>query len=71
MHRRHLSALILAAGLAAAAVDRSGMPQYVVNCGGPDLKPKMLRNEIGPTVAGLARKITLADRKSTRLNSSH
>lgn len=46
--------------VAAAAVDRSGMPQYVVNCGGPDLKPKMLRNEIGPAVAGLARKITLA-----------
>ena len=46
--------------VAAAALDKAGRPQYVVNCGGPNLKPKMLRDELGPMVAQLASKITTA-----------
>lgn len=44
----------------AAATDRFGLPQYVVNCGGPNLKSKLLRDEIGPAVAELARRISVA-----------
>lgn len=44
----------------AAAVDPSGMPQYVVACGGPSLKPKLLRDEIGPAVARIAHTISRA-----------
>ena len=43
-----------------AAWHRSAEVAAALKAAGPDLKPKMLRNEIGPAVAGLARKITLA-----------
>ncbi|MDB5944860.1 MAG: hypothetical protein JWQ13_4426 [Ramlibacter sp.] len=46
--------------VAAAALDRAGRPLYVVNCGGPNLKPKVLREELGPMIAQLANKITTA-----------
>jgi DNA-binding IclR family transcriptional regulator len=46
--------------VAAASFDKQGKPQYVVSCGGPNLKPKLLREEIGPRIGRLARKITVA-----------
>ena len=42
------------------AFDKSGKPQYVVTCGGPNLKAKFMRDEIGPRLARLSRKITVA-----------
>jgi DNA-binding IclR family transcriptional regulator len=45
--------------VAAASFDKQGKPQYVVSCGGPNLKPKLLREEIGPRIGRLARKITV------------
>lgn len=41
------------------AFDKSGKPQYVVTCGGPNLKAKFMRDEIGPRLARLSRKITV------------
>ena len=44
----------------AAAFDRQGHPKYVVTCGGPHLKMKLMREEVGPRIGRLARKITVA-----------
>lgn len=44
----------------APALDRTGRPQFVVTCGGPSLKVRFLREEVGPRVARLVRKITAA-----------
>lgn len=44
----------------APAFDKQGKPQYVVTCGGPNLKIKFLREDIGPRIARLGRKITVA-----------
>ena len=44
----------------APAFDKQGKPQYVVSCGGPNLKIKFLRDDIGPRIARLGRKITVA-----------
>jgi DNA-binding IclR family transcriptional regulator len=44
----------------APACDKTGKPQYVITCGGPLLKPRFMREEVGPQVARLARKITVA-----------
>ena len=46
--------------VAAPAFDRLGKPQYVVSCGGPNLKAKFMRDEVGPRISRLARKITVA-----------
>ena len=44
----------------APAFDKQGKPQYVVSCGGPALKIKFLKDDIGPRIAQLGRKITVA-----------
>ncbi len=44
----------------APAFDKQGKPQFVVTCGGPNLKLKFMRDEIGPEIARLGRKITVA-----------
>jgi DNA-binding IclR family transcriptional regulator len=44
----------------APACDKTGKPQYVVTCGGPLLKLRFMRDEVGPQIARLARKITVA-----------
>ena len=41
--------------VAAPAFDRLGKPQYVVSCGGPNLKAKFMREDIGPRLSRLAR----------------
>lgn len=46
--------------VAAGAFDKQGKPQYVVSCGGPNLKPKFMREDIGPRIGRLARRITVA-----------
>ena len=46
--------------VAAPAFDKAGKPQYVVSCGGPNLKVKFMRDDIGPRISRLARKITVA-----------
>jgi DNA-binding IclR family transcriptional regulator len=46
--------------VAAPAFDRLGKPRYVVSCGGPNLKAKFMRDEVGPRISRLARKITVA-----------
>ena len=49
---------VLAVG--APAFDKEGRTAYVVTCGGPSLKTKFMRDDIGPRIARLARKITVA-----------
>ena len=44
----------------APAFDKQGKPQYVVSCGGPAQKIKFLKDDIGPRIAQLGRKITVA-----------
>jgi DNA-binding IclR family transcriptional regulator len=49
---------VLAVG--APALDKEGRAAYVVTCGGPSLKPKFMRDDVGPRIARLAHKITVA-----------
>lgn len=44
----------------APAFDKQGRCVYVVTCGGPSLKPKNLRDEVGPRIAALGQKMTAA-----------
>ncbi len=46
--------------VAAPAFDKQGKPQFVVTCGGLNLKLKFMKAEIGPEIARLSRKITVA-----------
>ena len=46
--------------VAAPSFDKTGKPQYVVSCGGPNLKAKFMRDDIGPRLSRLARKVTVA-----------
>ena len=41
--------------VAAPAFDKAGKPQYGVSCGGPNLKAKFMREDIGPRLSRLAR----------------
>lgn len=44
----------------APVLDRRGTPVYVLSCGGPGLKIKYMREEIGPQLGRLAQKMSMA-----------